>query len=304
MRVGTFNGFALRAGGGSFAIARRPFLQPLAVGESFTVNFDSNLLDAGRTVGISLADSNRVNRFTFFALGGSPSVFVISDGGGTNTNTGIAYTTNGLLPLTFTLVASNTYRFAAGTNAPITNTLAAVGPISALISSNASGGSSTDNTFYLGDMSILALVTTNEPVRAAAPSVIRYAAASTDGIPNTWWETYFPANSAVWVGANDPDGDGQSNAAEYAAGTSPVNASSVFAITSIVRTDSMVAITWSVVAGKIYAVESLASLTGASGWQAVGLPLIAPPDVVSLTTNAPMVDSETFLRVRLVPAAP
>jgi hypothetical protein len=151
-------------------------------------------------------------------------------------------------------------------------------------------------------MSILALVTTNEPVRAAAPFVITSSgSATTDGVPNDWWDTYFPGDTAAWVAANDPDGDGQPNGAEYPAGTSPVDASSVFAITSVTRVGTNVSITWSAVGGKSYAVDSLASLGATNNWQPVGLSLLAPPGATSLSTNTFLADPEGFLRVRLVP---
>lgn len=299
MRVGTFNGFALRAGGGSFAIARRPFVQPLAVGESFTINFDSNLLDAGRTVGIALADSNQVNRFTFSARGGSPSVFVIRDGEGTNTNTGITYTTNGLLPLTFTLLTSNSYRFTAGNSTPITNTLIPGGSISRLVASNASAGSSLDNAFFLGDMSIRSLLTTNEPVRVAAPFVIQPSGGSTDGIPDTWWNTYFPGTSGAWIAANDADGDGWSNAQEYALGTDPMSSASGLFVTGLSVSAGTLSIGWSAVPGKSYLVESNGSLTGSNPWIPAGPAIIAPPGVSGLSTNFPVGGGDAFFRVRL-----
>lgn len=300
MKVNSFYGFALRASAGSFGTARRSFAAPLAVGSSFTINFDSNLLDAGRSVGFSLADSNQVNRFTFFAFGGTPNVYGIRDGAGTNTNTGITYTTSGLLPVTFTLVTSNSYRFVAGTNAPITNALVAGGAISRLVASNASAGSSIDNAFYLGDMSILSPVTTNEPVRVAAPFVVQPVSVSTDGIPNAWWETYFPGNTAAWVAANDSDSDGQSNAAEYTAGTSPVDASSKFAITSMVRAGNNTTITWSAVGGKIYSVESNGSLAG-TNWQSVPPNVTNSSGATNLSTNVPIATPEGFLRVLVAP---
>lgn len=300
MNVNTFYGFSLRAGAGSFAIARRPFAAPLAVGSSFTVNFDSNLLDAGRTVGFSLADAGGTNRLTFFALGGTPNVYGIRDGAGTNTNTGIAYTTTGLLPVTFTMISSNSYRLVTGTNAPITNTLVAGGAISGLVASNSSAGGSIDNAFYLGDMSILSPVTSNQPVRVAAPFVVQPVSVSTDGIPNVWWETYFPGNTAAWVAANDSDSDGQSNAAEYTAGTSPVDASSKFAITSMVRAGNNTTITWSAVGGKIYSVESNVSLAG-TNWQSVPPNVTNSSGATNLSTNVPIATPEGFLRVLVAP---
>jgi Metallo-peptidase family M12B Reprolysin-like len=300
MKVNSFYGFAFRASAGAFGTARRLFAAPLAVGSSFTINFDSNLLDVGRTVGFSLADSNQVNRFTFFALGGTPNVYVIRDGAGTNTNTGITYTTSGLLPVTFTLVTSNSYRFVAGTNAPITNALVAGGAISDLVASNSSAGAAIDNAFYLGDMSLLSPVTTNEPVRAAAPYVIQPVSASTDGIPNVWWETYFPGNSASWLAANDSDSDGQSNAAEYTAGTSPVDASSKLAILSIDRVGASVVITWSAVVNKVYSVETNAS-PASTNWQPVPPNVTNSSGATNLSTSVPIASPDGFLRVRLAP---
>ena len=298
LTVGKFYGFSLRAGAGSFAFARRPFAAPLVVGSSFTINFDSNLLDAGRTVGFSLADSGGTNRFTFFARGGTPNIYGIRDGAGTNTNTGISYTVNGLLPVTFTMVTSNSYRFVAGTNAPITNTLVAGGPISRLVASNNSAGGSIDNAFYLGDMSILSPVTSNQPVNVAAPFVIQSAPSSTDGIPNVWWETYFPGNSAAWVAANDADRDGQSNAAEYAAGTSPTDASSKFAILSIGRAGANVSIAWSAVSNKGYHLDSKGSL--ATNWQTIVSNIVAT-NTGAMGINIGMPGPDGFLRVRLAP---
>lgn len=300
MRVGTFYGFSLRAGGGAFAFARRALAAPMSVGESFCLNFDSNLLDAGRTVGFALADSNQANRISFSATGGSSNFYSIRDGSGVRTNLGIAYTTNGLLPVTITLVTSNSYRLVAGTNPPITNTLASGGAISRLVASNASGGSSIDNAFYLGDMSLLSPVTTNEPVRAAAPSIIRLGSSSTDGIPDSWWSTYFPGNSAFWVAANDPDLDGQTNGAEYAAGTDPTSAASVFAILTFSKLGTNVAVTWSAVAGKAYAVQTIGSLAGTS-WQTSGSVITNFTGLTNLSTNVSLPGPDGFLRIRLAP---
>lgn len=301
MNIGTFNGFALRAGGGSYAIARRPFTQPLRVGESFTINLDSNLLDAGRTIGFSLADSNQVNRFTFFARGGTPNFYGIRDGAGTNTNTGIAYTTSGILPVTFTLMSSNSYSFVAGTNAPITNTLVAGGPVSLLVASNASAGSSLDNAFYLGDMSILSLITTNEMVLVAAPYVIQPpSAGSTDGIPDTWWNAYFPGNAALWVASADYDGDGMSNSQEFEAGTSPVSAASRLSVTALSRVGMDLSVSWTAVPGKSYIVQTRPSLSSGS-WTDAATAVTALEGESLLTRSVSFSGNEGFVRVILAP---
>jgi hypothetical protein len=299
MNVNTFYGFSLRAGAGSFAFADRPFAAPLAVGSSFTVNFDSNLLDAGRTVGFSLADAGGTNRFTFFARGGAPNIYGIRDGAGTNTNTGIVYTTTGLLPVTFTMISSNSYRLVTGTNAPITNTLVAGGAISGLVASNNSAGGSIDNAFYLGDMSILSPVTSNQPVRVAAPYVVLPTSASTDGIPDSWWSTYFPGDPGSWVAANDPDLDGQSNAAEYAAGTIPTDPSSVFRITGFALAGTNVQVTWSSVPGKAYLLQGTPSLQPLSWSNAAAA--TAGGGETNLTREVPGPAPQGFFRVILSP---
>jgi len=299
MHVGTFNGFALRSSGGSFAIARRPFLKPLAVGESFTINFDSNQLDAGRTVGFSLADANNSNRFSFSARGGTPNVYVIRDGAGTNASTGIVYTADGLLPLSFTLVSSNSYRFVAGTNRPITNTLSPGASISRLIASNSSAGAGLNSALFLGDMSIQSLAISNEPVRVAAPFVILPGGASTtDGLPDSWWIQHFGTTSGVSAGA-DPDGDGWSNAEELALGTDPADGSSGLAVTTFSVSPGTLSIGWSAVPGKSYLVESNSSLTDGASWSSAGPALLAPPGVTHLSTNFPVGGEKVFFRVKL-----
>jgi hypothetical protein len=150
-------------------------------------------------------------------------------------------------------------------------------------------------------MSILSIVTTNEPVRAASPYVINSGGGgSTDGIPDTWWSTYFPGDTASWVAVNDPDLDGQTNGAEYAAGTDPTSAASVFAILAFSRVGSNVAVTWSAVAGKAYAVQTTGSLAG-TNWQTSGSVITNFAGLTNLSTNVSLPDPDGFLRIRLAP---
>ncbi len=39
----------------------------------------------------------------------------------------------------------------------------------------------------------------------------------TDGLPNWWWEQYFPGEPGEWVAADDPDDDEYTNEEEFAA---------------------------------------------------------------------------------------
>ena len=100
----------------------------------------------------------------------------------------------------------------------------------------------------------------NEPVRAAAPLVILPAAVLTDGLPDSWWnENGIPAGQRV-AGA-DFDGDGFSNAHEYAAGTSPASALSHFQIVRSSRAGSQFEVTWSSVPGRTYQIQTSESLS-------------------------------------------
>jgi hypothetical protein len=49
-----------------------------------------------------------------------------------------------------------------------------------------------------------------------------------DGLPDLWQVQYFGENNPDGVASGDADGDGQSNFAEFVAGTSPTNADSRF----------------------------------------------------------------------------
>jgi hypothetical protein len=232
-------------------------------------------------------------------MGQSPSnIYVITDGTGTNVPAAVTYTTNGLIPVTFTLTSSNSYRFVAGTNAAITNTLAGTNPIKMLILSNNSQSSGYANSLYIGSMSVVSYDTVQETNLVNSAPVIR--SSSTAGIPDTWWEQYFPGNTSAWVAANDPDADGQSNGAEYAAGTSPTSADSVFAITSFSRSAANVSVTWSAVSNKIYQVQTNGNLAG-SVWQSAGPNVTNSSGAASLSNNIPMADPAGFLRVLLVP---
>jgi hypothetical protein len=69
-----------------------------------------------------------------------------------------------------------------------------------------------------------------------------------NGLPDAWEQTYGVTDPGA-----DPDGDGQSNLAEYLANTNPTNAASVFAITSATRqSDGSVLLNWQSTGGTRY----------------------------------------------------
>ena len=94
----------------------------------------------------------------------------------------------------------------------------------------------------------------------------------------------------------DNDGDGMSNVAEIAAGTSPVDASSRLKITSFeVESGGDVTLTWDAVAGKTYAVDAREDLM-AGGWSQLATGLTTG----TFTDPAPTAAAR-FYRVRIVP---
>jgi hypothetical protein len=132
--------------------------------------------------------------------------------------------------------------------------------------------------------------------------------ADCDGIPDSWMYQYFghatgqaPDKSRA---TDDADGDGQSNLAEFQAGTSPTNGTSTFRIIEIALLDEDVLLTWTTVGGKKYAVQTV---TGGytSNFVELSPVIIAPGTGESLlsfiypggATNVPA----RFYRIRLVP---
>ncbi len=78
------------------------------------------------------------------------------------------------------------------------------------------------DTVHMAESSGYYMVTVRKPGNGDADA---------DGLPDTW-ETAFFTDSVAAVAAYDFDGDGQSNIAEYIAGTDPTNSVSVFSISS------------------------------------------------------------------------
>lgn len=96
-----------------------------------------------------------------------------------------------------------------------------------------------------------------------------------DTLSNGWESSYF--GSATGGVANvDSDGDGASNAAEFAAGTHPLNAGSVLAVTGTSSEAGAPSVSWSSVAGKTYSVWRAESPAGTYTAIASHLPSTAP----------------------------
>jgi len=83
-----------------------------------------------------------------------------------------------------------------------------------------------------------------------------------DGMPD-WWEDQFNLDKGTSAdAAQDADGDGASNLAEFLAGTDPNSSFSAFRIVSLQRETNNVRITWATVGGKSYRVQTNAPSAG------------------------------------------
>ncbi len=123
-----------------------------------------------------------------------------------------------------------------------------------------------------------------------------------NGLPDIWEMEHF---GMIGVDPHaDPDGDGFTNLEEYIAGTDPLSAESCFTIT-ICRTngDDGIDLAWTAAAGRLYSIETTASLTEPD-WQVIpGLDQMAGvPPVNQLQLPTTQDDGRFYrIRVRLAP---
>lgn len=135
---------------------------------------------------------------------------------------------------------------------------------------------------------------------ATADFTLTVPSGDTDGddLPDDW-----ELENGLAVGTDDSaldaDGDGQSNLAEYLAGTDPRSSASVFAITSVGAPDSgTVTVTWSGIAGRTYQLWSSADLTT---WTPVNPPVFCAttgPVAAAAPTEG---SAARFFKVAVVP---
>ena len=105
-----------------------------------------------------------------------------------------------------------------------------------------------------------------------------------DGLADDWEYAYF--NNLSRNGSGDFDGDGQTDAEEYRAGTSPIRGESVLRVITLRRSgDSEWRVLWSAVPGKTYAIERRGLLSDGS-WQQIG-------SVTALTTTGDWTDADS-----------
>lgn len=117
-----------------------------------------------------------------------------------------------------------------------------------------------------------------------------------DGMLDGWEIDYRlnpldPADAAL-----DPDADGPVSHDEFIAGTDPNNSNSYFRFTRVRQSATNELITWSSATGRVYLLERIAIMTGAT-WTNVSAGLPARPPENTYTDAAPGVTFPCFYRV-------
>ncbi len=117
-----------------------------------------------------------------------------------------------------------------------------------------------------------------------------------DGLTDAWEILNF--GNLAQTGGGDPDGDGQTNAAEQAAGTVPNDGTSVLAITLAARAGNLMDLTFNSVPGKKYIAQSSAGL---AGWTDLGTAVTADSGTTTIAGLPDGGAAKQYFRVRLVP---
>ena len=122
-----------------------------------------------------------------------------------------------------------------------------------------------------------------------------------DGLDDRFQRQYFPRWTAAEAGpAPDVDQDGFTNAAEYMAGSSPVDPLSVLRVDSVRLDATGATVTWPSAPGRRYQVLSRTRIDSRGGWEPVGDPLVSVGDKTQLL-DATGADALRFYRVQALP---
>jgi len=145
--------WGLYANSGALSEALRPFASPLAVGQTFIIDYDSGFIDVGGTVGFGLRNALGENRFELFFAGGDS--FYRVKGNGPSVVTAIGYTGEGL-HVEVTLTGADSFsvkivRLQSGTSQTLTGTLGGTAgsaiELVRFFNATAGGGSAKDAFF-------------------------------------------------------------------------------------------------------------------------------------------------------------
>jgi hypothetical protein len=142
-----------------------------------------------------------------------------------------------------------------------TNSAASPAPPLAVITNDHGGGACA---CFVGVGGYLAF-TTGAYTVAVQP--LNDADTDKDGLPDAWETAHL--DTLAWDGADDPDGDGSGNLAEYYAMTDPGTNTSVFAITSISNAPAATTIAWPAAPWAAYRIRRADNVT-TPAWTTIG----------------------------------
>ena len=127
------------------------------------------------------------------------------------------------------------------------------------------------------------------------------ATATTYTEPQQWRSQYFgtTANSGDAADGADPDGDGMTNALEYAAGTHPLDATSLLKVEKIERQGEDAVLIFRSVAGKMYRAEWSDTLLEGS-WTVIQDLIAGTGEMLSVTETNGVASGKRFYRVVLL----
>ncbi|MFN7560820.1 MAG: hypothetical protein ACK5TH_03485 [Prosthecobacter sp.] len=119
-----------------------------------------------------------------------------------------------------------------------------------------------------------------------------------DTLPDAWESLHGLSVTSAADATLDRDNDGQSNQAEFIAGTSPGNAADVFKVTSTARSTSFT-LTVPGKTGRAYVLERNPQLIGGTWTTVMTSPTLVTDTSVLLTDSTPPAD-KAFYRVRVL----
>jgi hypothetical protein len=119
---------------------------------------------------------------------------------------------------------------------------------------------------------------------------------NTNGVPDAWeLETMGSLGSLSTT--NDADGDGLSDYEEYVADTDPHSAGSSLVFSAISNSTTNITLSWPCSDGRLYKVETRATLTNATGWIDAGLIISTNASTATVTLPGNL-STQKFYRVR------
>lgn len=186
--------------------------------------------------------------------------------------------------------------FAYGANIGWINFEATGNPEVSLSTGQLSGFAWSANCGWIDLASATAFVQT-DTIRPGADS-------DADGIADAFEFLHTaPDNLAVLTATSDLDGDGQSDRAEYAANTDPLDPASALRITTFNTTPTTFSLTWTSNATRRYRIANSTSL--APGSWALSLDNILPDGAATTRAGASVASPQRFFRVdAFLPLAP